>query len=275
MGDSPMVPARRAIRVGTAGWALPAAHADRFAGDGSHLARYARVFSGVEINSSFYRSHLRATYARWASVVPEDFRFSVKAPKAITHEHRLVGVDALLDTFVGEIASLGDKLGCVLVQLPPSLALDAEIAEAFLARLRDRYDGDVAVEPRHATWFTPPVLSLLERHRCTRVAADPACVPEAAAPGGWNAFAYWRLHGSPRMYASSYDDAYLDALAQRVALVRRDGRSAWCIFDNTMYGAAVANGITLQASLTDRLAAALAPAPCEPRDIGNAPSRSR
>ena len=122
--------------------------------------------------------------------------------------------------------------------------------------MRDRYDGDVAVEPRHATWFTPAVLSLLEHYRCARVAADPSRVPEAAEPGGWSTFAYWRLHGSPRMYASSYGGSYLEALAGRLALAQRlASKPAWCIFDNTMYGAAIANGITLQEALADRIAA--------------------
>ena len=81
---------RHGVRVGTAGWALPVAFRDQFPADGSHLARYASVFGAVEINSSFYRAHLRSTYSRWAASVPEDFRFSVKMPKTITHSYRSV-----------------------------------------------------------------------------------------------------------------------------------------------------------------------------------------
>jgi uncharacterized protein YecE (DUF72 family) len=238
------------VRVGTAGWALPVAFRDQFPADGSHLARYASVFGAVEINSSFYRAHLRSTYSRWAASVPEDFRFSVKMPKTITHENRLAGVDAQLDSFFLHISALGARLGCVLVQLPPSLDFSAATANSFFAALRERYDGDVAVEPRHPTWFTPAGSILLERYRCARVAADPACTPAAAEPGSWTGFEYWRLHGSPRMYASSYDDPFLDALAARLARPERAATSAWCIFDNTMYAAALTNGISLQQRLS-------------------------
>ncbi len=77
------------IRIGTAGWSIPKEHAAAFPAEGSHLQRYAQVFGAVEINSSFYRPHRRTTYERWAASVPEAFRFAVKVPKTITHEHRL------------------------------------------------------------------------------------------------------------------------------------------------------------------------------------------
>lgn len=237
------------VCIGAAGWSLPTAFHDRFAKDGSHLARYASVFSAVEINSSFYHVHLPSTYARWAATVPEQFRFSVKMPKTITHENRLIGIEAQMDAFLLRIASLGTRLGCILVQLPPSLDFSMTTAESFLAVLRERYDGEVAIEPRHATWFTPAGSTLLERYRCARVAADPACVPSAAEPGGWSGFEYWRLHGSPRTYASAYDDAYLEAMADKLARAEHAAKPAWCIFDNTMFGAALVNGISLQTRL--------------------------
>ncbi|MDP3658642.1 DUF72 domain-containing protein, partial [Phenylobacterium sp.] len=82
-------------------------------------------------------------------------------------------------------------------------------------------------------------------HRIARVAAHPAPHPLAASPGGWSGLAYWRLHGSPRMYASDYDAAALQPLAVRLAACK--AQEIWCIFDNTMYGAAAANALTLQA----------------------------
>ena len=237
------------IRIGTAGWALPAAVGSRFPADGSHLVRYARVFNATEINSSFYREHRRSTYARWAASVPEDFRFAVKMPKAITHERRLVGTTAALDAFIDQTAALGTRLGCMLVQLPPSLAFGFAAAKSFFAALRQRYDGDIAVEPRHATWFVSRSASLLERYRCARVAADPACVPEAAKPGGWTGFEYWRLHGSPEVYRSSYTDSFLEALATQLMRAQGASELLWCIFANTTFGAAFANSLSLQARI--------------------------
>ena len=83
----------------------------------------------MEINSSFYRPHRTATYERWAASVPEDFRFAVKVPKAITHERRLKDASDLLDRFLSEAGGLGPKLGPLLVQLPPSLSFQAGIAD--------------------------------------------------------------------------------------------------------------------------------------------------
>ncbi len=237
------------IRVGTAGWTLPRAVQERFPDAGSHLARYASVFAATEINSSFHRPHRPATYARWASSVPEHFRFSVKVPKALTHERRLAGTSAALDIFLGECTHLGARLACLLVQLPPSLALDAATAGAFLAELRERYAGDVALEPRHPSWFEPEAAALLERYRVARVAADPARVPHAAEPGGWTGLAYWRLHGSPRMYWSSYPEPALDALAAQLRSAAARADAVWCIFDNTTSGAAAANALDLLARL--------------------------
>jgi uncharacterized protein YecE (DUF72 family) len=120
------------IFVGIAGWSLDVDAKPLFGEGASHLASYATRFPAVEINSSFYRPHRAATYARWAATVPPAFRFSVKLPRAITHHARLKDSDAALDDFQGQIAGLGDKLGPILIQLPPSLHFDAAVAEKFL-----------------------------------------------------------------------------------------------------------------------------------------------
>ena len=237
--------------VGTAGWSLPTAAQGSFPAEGTHLARYAARLPAVEINSSFYRPHRPSTYARWGECVPESFRFAVKVPKTITHERRLADAVPLLDAFLAEAGALGPRLGCLLVQLPPSLEFSASVAPEFFAALRQRHAGHVVCEPRHPTWFEDDVARLLDEHRVARVAADPARVPPAAEPGGWPGVVYYRLHGSPRMYWSSYDDAYLDALADRLARHARDGIPVWCIFDNTAMDSALPNAL----GLLDRLIA--------------------
>lgn len=230
------------VRVGCAGWSLPKEHGDRFPAEGTHLERYAARFPAVEINSSFYRPHRPTTYARWASSVPEDFLFSVKVPKAATHERRLVDAGEVLDGFLAEVAQLGDKLGPLLVQLPPSLSFSADVAERFFAALRHRFEGDAALEPRHASWFVPAADRLVTRYRFARVAADPAVVPAAAEPGGWDGLVYYRLHGSPKVYHSAYADEYLGALAKTLTSAARSA-AVWCVFDNTAAGAATANAL--------------------------------
>ena len=182
--------------IGTAGWSIPKPHAAEFPADGTHLQRYASRFSAVEINSSFYRSHKPATYARWAASVPAGFRFAVKVPRQITHVRKLVATTEAVDRFLSEVQALGDTLGPLLVQLPPSLGFQDALAGTFFDLVRTRFDGAVVCEPRHASWFTDAANALLERFRIARVAADPAPVPPAAQPGGWSGLVYRRLHGS-------------------------------------------------------------------------------
>jgi len=233
------------IAVGTAGWAVPRAIAGRFPAEGSQLTRYAARFNAAEINSSFYRPHRPQTYARWAASTPAHFRFAVKLPRAITHERRLAGGEALLSAFLDEIAGLEGKLGPILVQLPPSLDLEPATAERFLRDLRRRFPGLVACEPRHASWFAADAERLLREYGVARVVADPATVPEAAAPGGAPDLLYVRLHGSPRMYFSPYPDAERDRWAALVAASPAAGR--WCVLDNTAHGHAAADALEIQA----------------------------
>jgi uncharacterized protein YecE (DUF72 family) len=243
------------FHCGCAGWGLPKSFAEHFPAEGSHLERYAARFSGVEINSSFYRPHRVQTYSRWAASVANDFRFAVKVPKSITHEHRLLGVTALLDTFLAEVAGLGDKLGPLLVQLPPSLAFAPTVTEAFFSSLRDRSDAQIVCEPRHASWFTDEAQDLLTQFRIARAAVDPIPVPQArekpSEPGGWQGLAYYRLHGSPIIYRSPYLPEFLDKLALSVREKINHGVPTWCIFDNTAEGEATGNALDLSQRLTE------------------------
>ncbi|WP_439624894.1 DUF72 domain-containing protein [Gemmata sp.] len=234
----------RAVRVGCAGWAVPKASADAFPAAGTHLSRYAGRLPAVEVNSSFYRPHKPSTYAKWAASVPGGFRFAVKVPKEATHVRRLADPGDVLDRFVPEATALGEKLGPLLVQLPPSLAFDAGTADPFFAALRDRFDGAVVLEPRHATWFESGAERLATKFRVARVAADPAVAAGASAPGGWDGLVYYRLHGSPRVYYSAYDDEYLKDLATKLSGAA-ESAEVWCVFDNTAEGAATVNALDL------------------------------
>ncbi|HEY5236772.1 MAG TPA: DUF72 domain-containing protein [Rhizomicrobium sp.] len=235
--------------IGTAGWAIRREHAGQFESEGSHLARYAARLNAAEINSSFYRPHRPATYARWARETPEDFRFAVKLPRAITHDARLKNASLPLRKFLGECGALEEKLGCILIQLPPSLKWDKETAQDFFAEFREAYAGAAALEPRHESWFTNDADKMLSRFRIARVAADPIPakmkhVAQAAEPGGFDGFRYWRLHGSPRIYYSNYESEFLRALAKRLAKEART-KDVWCIFDNTALGHATANALEM------------------------------
>jgi uncharacterized protein YecE (DUF72 family) len=245
------IPQLSRVHIGVAGWNIRREHTARFPSVGTHLQRYAAVFNAVEINSCFYRPHRFATYERWAASVPEAFRFSIKLPKTITHAARLVDIAGDLERFLEETSGLGVKRGPILVQIPPSFAYDARVAEVFFDELRVRFDGDVAFEPRHETWFTDEVDTLLRRFCVARVAADPARVPIAAEPGGYEDLVYYRLHGSPRVYYSAYPADVLDQIAAVLAGKATVAARAWCIFDNTALGAATSDALTVQSLLSN------------------------
>ena len=235
--------------IGTAGWSIPRQVASAFAAEGSALERYAGRFNATEINSSFYRPHRLTTWSRWRDSTPDGFAFSVKVPRAITHERKLEDFEEPLAQFLAQVECLGDKLAVVLVQLPPKLALDPESAGRFFRALVSRTRAAIACEPRHPSWFSSEADTWLAGHMVARVAADPAICEEALHPGGWDGLAYWRLHGSPRMYRSSYGDrlAHYAALLGAKAAA---GTDTWCIFDNTASSAAAGDALALAEVLT-------------------------
>lgn len=204
------------LRIGTAGWSIPSILAGSFPPDGTGLERYAARFGCAEINSTFHRSHRRSTYERWVASVPVDFRFSAKLPKTITHGAGLANAGDLTAAYLDEVAPLGKHLAVHLVQLPPKLAFDQAVACTFFAALRARTDRSIACEPRHPSWFGADADRVLSDFRIARVAADPARVEAAAIAGGWPGLVYHRLHGSPVMYRSSYDDGRLERYAERI-----------------------------------------------------------
>lgn len=227
--------------IGTAAWSIPKASAERFPAEGSSLARYAAVFDGVEINSSFYRRHKRDTWQRWADSVPDHFRFAVKAPQRLTHELRLVDPEPIVDEFMRDTEPLGAKLGPVLLQLPPNLSFDEKTVVTLFDYVRSIFEGCVVIEPRHQSWAATEVSALLERYRIYRVTADPPVISweESKDP----AFLYLRLHGAPKIYYSEYGMEEIKSYAARLSQASPE---SWCIFDNTASGAALANALELR-----------------------------
>ncbi|MEA3032385.1 MAG: hypothetical protein QOH86_401 [Sphingomonadales bacterium] len=230
------------IRIGTAGWTVPGRYAEAFPAEGSSLERYAARFGCAEINSSFHRSHRPETWERWARSVPKGFQFSAKLSKEVTHRRKLMDCAEPLAASIAEMKQLGDKLAVVLVQLPPSLAFEREVAERFFDLLRRHWRGAIACEPRHVSWFGEEAETLLVASRVARVAADPPKAASGDVPGGWDGLVYYRLHGSPVVYRSSYDDGRLEALASRLKALPTP---AWCIFDNTASAAATGDALKL------------------------------
>lgn len=252
------------IRVGTAGWTLPTGWQDRFPEGETHLHSYGRVFRAVEINRTFRKTPRPSTFARWADSVPDGFRFSVKTPREVTHDRRLEDVREALSEFLEAASRLGDRLGPLLVQLPPSLAFDPGVAEPFLATLRELREGPDVLEARHESWFVDDADELLARHQVARVAADPPRAEADGRPGGWEDLAYFRLHGRPRTYYSAYrqgGDAWrregddderegeerpdLGDWLDRATAAGDEAEEAWVIFDNTARGEGTGDALAM------------------------------
>jgi uncharacterized protein YecE (DUF72 family) len=250
MSDPPACRAPPHPRIGTAGWSLPAQVRPDFPESGHLLQRYSARLDAVEVNSTFYRPHRPTTFDRWRELTPPAFRFALKLPKAATHDAGLIDCEPVLDRFFGEIGALAEKAGPILVQLPPSQQFDETLAERFFEAVRRRWTGAIACEPRHASWFTESAEILLLRRQVARVAADPPRHPQDGRPGGWPELAYWRLHGSPRVYWSDYEAPALEAMAERLSA--STARETWCIFDNTAAGQAAGNALDLAGRLSRR-----------------------
>lgn len=225
------------------------------------LERYARVFNAVEINSSFYRSHRRETYRRWADTVPDDFAFAVKLPRAITHVRKLTDSASLIEAFADETSGLGAKRQEILIQLPPGLRFEPAVVRPFLHIMRNALETKLLCEPRHATWFTKQAEQTLVEFGIARVAADPPPAEGAQSPGGAEHTAYFRLHGSPHMYYSPYDLPTLEDYAREIRKAQKVAQHVWCIFDNTAAFHATRNARELQ-QLCDNAAVNAEGEPC-------------
>jgi uncharacterized protein YecE (DUF72 family) len=234
------------IRIGISGWRYPPWRGTFYPPgmpQRRELEYASRHVSTIEINGSFYSLQRPEFYARWRDETPEGFVFSVKAPRFITHMLKLRNCEqALSNFFASGIANLGDKLGPILWQLPPTYRFDAAVLGAFLASLprdtdaasalarrrNDKVKGRArlaygacrplrhALEIRHETFVDEAFVDLLRREKIALVVADTA--------GKWpyaedltTDFVYARLHGDEVLYVSGYSDAALGRWAARIS----------------------------------------------------------
>lgn len=233
------------VWIGTSGWRYEHWRG-RFYPEGLSprrwLEHYARYFDTVELNSPFYRIPKRSAFQRWRQRTPQGFLFAVKASRLITHKRRLQGAEGELRWFLSEAEGLGDKLGPVLFQLPPSLKAELGLLEAFLQGLPP---GRYAFEFRHPSWFTEEVYEVLKGRDAALCVADSPrfpCVKRVTA-----SFLYLRLHGSRRLYASSYTREELEQWASFIGQGFELGaEEAFCYFDNDYEAYAVRNALELK-----------------------------
>jgi uncharacterized protein YecE (DUF72 family) len=228
--------------IGTAGWSIPRTATGFFASSGAVLERYASRFRAVEINSSFYRDHGAKTYEKWAALTPDNFRFAVKLSRAYSHSREWNKTD-LLHTVDGYL-HLGHKLGVILVQLAPRHQFELEQDRELFATVRRVYAGPIVVEPRHRSWASHEAHLLLHEMKIGKVHADPERCPDLK-PEFESPITYYRLHGSPEIYASDYAYHDLQQLGEKVQAEKAGGQNSWVIFDNTKFGRATHNALEL------------------------------
>ena len=208
-------------RIGISGWTY-APWRGVFYPEGlvqrQELSFAAGQFNSIEVNGTFYGSQKPATFERWRRETPDDFVFSIKGPRYITHVKRLRDIGDALDYFMDTgLLELGPKLGPILWQFPPSLKFDAERFGAFFEILpRKSSDGPLrhAVEIRHDSFRSPGFIELLRKHEVALVCADTVQWPRLMDLT--TDFVYCRLHGSEQLYVSGYDAKALKRWAARV-----------------------------------------------------------
>jgi uncharacterized protein YecE (DUF72 family) len=231
--------------IGTSGWTIPKEFSQLFPQEGSHLERYSSVFNAVEVTSSFYQDHQFSTYCRWRETVPADFGFSVKLNKHFTHECKLKVKRVQLEKSLATFAGLEEKWRVLLVQLPPKLEMSLKTAEKFFITLRSLYGGSIVLEARNCTWAQNSALPLYEDLGISLAHADPERCLASAESRIAGDLVYFRYHGSPEIYRSSYSEGVLAGLARSLNVYHIEKTESWCVFDNTTFGHATINALDL------------------------------
>jgi len=212
----------------------------------SRLCYYASLFNSVEVNSTFYKLPLAKTIGRWATEVPDAFRFTFKLWQQITHNKGLAFDPENVKRFMTIINQANDKKGLLLIQFPPGTTINTFQLNYLINEIKQADEGgswQIAVEFRNRSWYVDDVFDLLDEHKIAMVLHD---LPASAAPmrTGNADFVYLRFHGPEGGYRGSYNDDFLYEYALYIKEWIEDGKTVYAYFNNTM-GEAVKNLITL------------------------------
>ncbi|MBC8984355.1 DUF72 domain-containing protein [Pedobacter sp. N36a] len=239
------------IYAGTSGLILPVPNKQYLPiefRDKSRLSYYSTLFNSIEINSSFYKIPMPSTVKKWAESVPEDFKFTFKLWRGITHAAGLSFDREDVNRFIKTINQVGEKKGSLLVQFPPSIVQTTYIPHLMrlLHAIREadpEENWDLAVEFRHASWYKETTYNLLNEFNAALVFHDK---PGSASPmKEMNTdFIYLRFHGPTGNYKGSYDDSFLTEYSNYIDEWRRAEKTVYVYFNNTA-GEAIRNLQTL------------------------------
>ena len=255
------------VYIGTSGWIYDHWQGIFYPDDLSQrgkLTYYSSYFKTVEVNYSFYHLPRAKTYQNWYQQTPEDFLFALKTSRFITHIKRLKGVKGAWQEFLARASNLKEKLGPILFQFPSSFKatdenikrletfLDLALSEFFTAKVRHQISNvRFAFEFRHQGWCDGAIYKILQKYNAAWVIADSPRYPKAEAITA--KFVYIRMHGSKKMFSSSYTIAELRNLAEKIKKWRKQGLDIYCYFNNDFSGFAVKNASKLKQLLGDIL----------------------
>ena len=252
--------------IGTSGLVLPVSTKAAFPAafrDQPRLAYYAALFNSLEVNSSFYRTPMAATFEKWASIVPDHFQFTVKLSRDITHAKDFAYDPKGIDVFIKAANHIGAKKGCLLIQFPPGLRRNETTILQLQELLHQVWESDPehawkwAVEFRHPSWYHDVVYRLLDKCGASLVLHDMpasaiavppsvfAALPSAiSGPTSNPGFIYIRFHGPLGDYRGGYSPEILQSYATSIRAWQAQGKDIYVYFNNTI-GDAVANALSL------------------------------
>lgn len=229
------------LYVGTSGWVYSHWRGPFYPADlleREWLEFYAKNFSAVELNTSFYHLPREKTFQGWYARTPANFVFAVKGPRFITHMKKLKDCREPLTNLLKAASNLKGKLGPIFFQLSPSFKVDKDRLRSFLEFLPTNPKGLFAFEFRHPSWFSEDIYSILRRANCALVASDTPRYPYEEIQTA--DFMYFRLHGRERLYASRYTREQLKKYVKKIKKWRKVG-DVFVFFDNDANANAVSN----------------------------------
>lgn len=237
------------FNIGTSGWSYKhwtGVFYPEHTQPNKFLEYYITQFDCVELNASFYYPPKKATVAAWMRRTPETFIFCPKMSRFITHLRRLVNAESSLENFFHLFEPMKDRLGPILIQLPPGLKYDPVLITNFMDILRDNYNHLLfAIEVRHKSWINDTFFNLLEAYGIAFVIADSGKrfpYYEAVTAD----FIYIRFHGHEKLYASDYPEWELKEYASKINSWLKKGKEVWAFFNNDFEGYAVKNAQKLR-----------------------------
>lgn len=239
------------LRIGTSGIALPGSK-QSFPAEfqlKSRLNYYSSLFNTLEVNSTFYKIPLQSTLEKWSSDVPENFQFSVKLWREITHVKQLIINLDNIDTFFCNTNNIGNKRGCLLVQFPASITANfsTQVEHILLKLQQSDFENKwrKAIEFRSVSWYNSPTYEILDQYDCTMVLHD---MPKSKTleTNQQSKFTYFRFHGPMGDYRGSYTNSFLLEQADKIRTLLIEGKDVYAYFNNTM-GNAFENAMSLKA----------------------------